>query len=185
MRRRTEIGLVALGKITDKGLIEFLAFRLSQIYGQQVEISARLPFPEYAFDERRRQYYSTAILVRMRWDLGGIYGRILGIADVDLFVPSLNFVFGEADMIHGVSIISLFRLRPENYGQPAKPKLLQERSLKEATHELGHAYGLMHCAQYRCVMHFSNTLSDTDRKDHQFCRRCRDSLAIAAKNDSQ
>jgi predicted Zn-dependent protease len=142
MRANSEVGLVPLGKIPDKSLIDFLAVRLC-----------------HAFE--------------------GVYERILGIVDVDLFAPSLNFVFGEADLLHGVAVISLFRLRPENYGLPASANLLQERALKEAIHELGHTYGLMHCNHYRCVMHFSNSLPDTDRKSHQFCRRCGSSLTAA------
>ena len=179
MRANSEVGLVPLGKILDKSLIDFLAVRLSQIFDREVEVSARFPSPQYAFEERREQYHSTMILSRLRHAFEGVYERILGIVDVDLFAPSLNFVFGEADLLHGVAVISLFRLRPENYGLPASANLLQERALKEAIHELGHTYGLMHCNHYRCVMHFSNSLPDTDRKSHQFCRRCRSSLTAA------
>jgi len=181
MPREARIGLVALGKSIDKGLMGFLASRLAETFGLQVEISARLPTPRYAWEERRGQYHSTAILARLRRAQEGIYDKTLGVSAVDLFVPSLNFVFGEADMAHGVSVISLFRLRPENYGAPPDPRLLEERALKEAVHELGHTFGLMHCPQYRCVMHFSNSLSDTDRKSHWFCWRCRDCLAAALR----
>jgi len=185
MGEKARIGLVALGKSIDKGLMSLLAARLSEIFGLEVEISGQLPTPRYAFEEKRGQYHSTAILARLRRALEGVYDRILGVADVDLFVPSLNFVFGEADIAHGVAVISLFRLRPENYGQPPDPGLFEERALKEAVHELGHTFGLMHCSHYRCVMHFSNSLSDTDRKSHSFCWRCKDSLAAALRNYSR
>ena len=176
------IGLVPVGKIIDRDLIDHLRTILPQAFGGKVEVVKRLRFPQYAFDERRRQYHSTLILAWLRQAGEGIYERILGLVDVDLFTPSLNFVFGEADILHGVSVISLYRLRPENYGQAEDPKTLRERALKEAIHELGHTYGLMHCLQYRCVMHFSNQLSDTDRKGHLFCRHCRDSLvAVQSK----
>jgi archaemetzincin len=179
MRGDDRIGLISLGKISDKGLIDSLAVRLSEAFGREVEVSAKFPSPRYGFDERRGQYHSTTILARLRAAFEGVYDKILGIADVDLFAPPLNFVFGEADLLHGVAVISLFRLRPESYGLPENFHLLLERALKEAIHELGHTYGLMHCNHYRCVMHFSNSLPDTDRKSHQFCRPCRSSLTAA------
>jgi archaemetzincin len=40
----------------------------------------------------------------------------------------------------------------------------------EAVHELGHAFGLTHCEKSRCVMHFSNSLQDTDFKHYIFLK---------------
>ncbi len=178
------IGLVVSGKTVERPLMEFLVPQLSGIYGRGVELSAWLSTPQYAFDGRRGQYSSTAILVRLRRSLEGVYGKVLGIVDVDLFIPSLNFVFGEADILHGVGVVSLFRLRPERYGQPSHARVLQERTLKEAVHELGHTFGMMYCSHYRCVMHFSNSLNDTDRKSCHFCQRCRESLAKVTRMPS-
>ena len=99
--------------------------------------------------------------------------RILGVVDVDIFAPGLNFVFGEADITGGKAIISLQRLRQEFYGLSQDQDLFQERVLKEAVHELGHTYGLMHCLNPACVMHFSNSLHDTDLKGWNFCPTCK------------
>ena len=73
-------------------------------------------------------------------------------------------------------MVSLRRLRPEHYGAPPDEKRLEERALKEAIHELGHTYGLGHCQDERCVMYFSNSLGDTDRKQALFCPLCRKGL---------
>jgi archaemetzincin len=35
-----------------------------------------------------------------------------------------------------------------------------QRLVKEAVHELGHAFGLNHCENIECVMHFSNSLQN-------------------------
>jgi archaemetzincin len=99
--------------------------------------------------------------------------RVLGVVDVDIFAPGLNFVFGEADIARRRAVISLKRLRKEFYGLPKNEDLFQERVLKEAVHELGHTYGFKHCSNPNCVMRFSNSLYDTDFKDWNFCPACK------------
>ncbi|MFQ6039016.1 MAG: archemetzincin, partial [Candidatus Aminicenantales bacterium] len=64
------------------------------------------------------------------------------------------------------------RLRQEFYRLPEDRTLFLARCVKEAVHELGHAFGLRHCPNPRCVMHFSNSLLDTDKKTASFCQRC-------------
>jgi archaemetzincin len=90
---------------------------------------------------------------------------LLGVTDVDLYVPRLNFVFGEADSKRGVAVFSIARLQT-----PDRERFVH-RAATEAIHELGHTYGLAHCNNPRCVMWFSNTLDETDRKGTEFCQR--------------
>jgi archaemetzincin len=98
------------------------------------------------------------------------FEKILGIVDYDLYVPELNFVLGEASQ--RTAVISLTRLRQEFYNLPQNRSLFQKRALIEAVHELGHTYGLGHCGNPLCVMFFSNSLIDTDRKGSEFCPKC-------------
>jgi len=99
------------------------------------------------------------------------FEKILGIVDHDLYVPELNFVFGEASP--RVADISLTRLRQDFYNLSQDQSLFYKRALTEAVHELGHTYGLGHCEDPRCVMFFSNSLIDTDRKGSEFCPKCK------------
>jgi archaemetzincin len=100
--------------------------------------------------------------------------RVLGMIDADCYAPGLNFIFGQAALHGRVAFIALPRLRPSFYGMAEDPPLFRQRVLTEAVHELGHTWGLTHCPDPHCVMHFSNTLHDTDLKGATFCRRCQD-----------
>ena len=155
-----------------KDVLVFLQNELTRMFGIDVKIASEEPIPQYAFDPKRRQYHSTKILEWLK-NIPVMDTRILGIIDLDLYVPELNFVFGEADVAHGVCVISLVRLRQEFYGLPKNENLFLERALKEAVHELGHTYRLSHCRDPKCIMHFSNSLQDTDIKGPDFCPRCK------------
>ena len=98
--------------------------------------------------------------------------KILAICDFDAYSNGLNFVFGEAQMSGRVGAIYLSRLRQEFYGQISDLDLFQQRITKETVHELGHLFRLSHCERRNCVMHFSNSLKDTDFKSYNFCDRC-------------
>jgi archaemetzincin len=101
---------------------------------------------------------------------------ILGICNFDAYSSGLNFVFGQASLTGRLAAIYLPRLKQEFYGKAADISVFIERVLKEATHEVGHTFGLVHCPKQSCVMHFSNSIADTDRKAKDFCNVCSNKL---------
>jgi archaemetzincin len=117
-----------------------------------------------SYHRLRRQYNAEILLDRVRLAPGR---SVLGVTSRDLYVEGLNFVFGLADSPGKAAVISLFRLRAG-----ADETTFRSRMVKEAVHELGHTRGLGHCADPTCVMAFSNSLADTDRKGTEFCSRC-------------
>ncbi|MDH5481948.1 MAG: archaemetzincin family Zn-dependent metalloprotease [Candidatus Bathyarchaeota archaeon] len=137
-------------------------------------ITETFPIPEEAFNKARKQSRSDIILSKIHnyAKKEKTLDKVLGIIDADIFVPELNFVFGEAECPGKAALVSLWRLRPEFYGKPPNTELLEERSTKEAVHELGHAVGLRHCSNPFCVMFFSNSIFETDRKKSLFCNKC-------------
>jgi len=166
-----EILLIAIGEVEIK-VIEMLKYDLNKAFGKQVLVGKGMPRTDYAFNKKRNQYLSTAILkAMMEKKEYAVYEKILGIIDYDLYVPKLNFVFGEAGQ--RVAIISLTRLRNEFYNLPKDQTLFRKRVLTEGVHELGHTYGLVHCRNPHCVMFFSNSLIDTDVKGPDFCQKCK------------
>lgn len=127
---------------------------------------------ESAFNPIRNQYLSTPLLLQLEKRKPKDALMVLGIFDKDLYADGLNFIFGQAEPSQGIAIISLCRLRNEFYSLKEDYELLKIRALKEAVHELGHLFGLSHCGESNCVMFFSNSLMDTDKKSCNFCKRC-------------
>ena len=157
------------------GLLEFLAGRLSEIFERTVRVHPPWFDPETAFDATRGQYHSTRLLASLLTAPPAPEGtKILGIAGVDLFVPVLTYVFGEAELGGRAAVVSLHRLRPEAYGLPPDPSLLQERLLKTTVHELGHTLGLIHCPHPTCAMQPATYAEEIDLKAAAFCPACQE-----------
>ncbi len=154
----------------EKELLDFLSEKLESIYGYSCRIAPPLMVPESSFDAHRKQYNAEVMLSVIPEKMPVDTKRLLCVVDEDLFVQDLNFVFGLAS--GSAAVVSLTRLRPEYYGNIKNESLFRERTLKEAIHELGHTFGLHHCPDKKCIMHFSNMLEDTDIKGPGFCRIC-------------
>ena len=174
---------------SSNSIICYLIHNLSKIFGDTASISSTgslqsssfrastatttMP-PTYLYDRGRRQWISNRIL---DWLLKNNNPddntKVLAVCDFDAYSDELNFVFGEAHFGGRVAAIYLPRLKGEFYVRKSDTKkLFKQRVIKEAVHELGHVFGLTHCDKSKCVMHFSNSLQDTDFKDHKFCERC-------------
>jgi archaemetzincin len=164
------INLVPFEQIP-QNFIEELKIRLEEVFATTVVVSSPLSIPKGAYEPHRDQYNANPFLHAL--ERGDIDEQIVGIVDKDLFIPQLNFIFGIADPEGRRALIAISRLRQEFYGLTANCTLFLLRALKEAVHELGHTSGLGHCLDPQCVMYFSNSLIDTDRKEYQFCHRCR------------
>lgn len=182
-REMERIIIVPVGGDIDAAEIDFLVQPLGETFSASVGFESRVPLPADAYNRHRKQYFSNTVLdvlnSRVRVPENS---RVLGVTNEDLYVPELNFVFGQADVYAGVAIISLARLRPEFYGEPPDEPLFHERAITEAVHEVGHTGGLIdHCPNSKCVMHFSNSLADTDTKGHRFCIKCRRILGIGPR----
>jgi archaemetzincin len=177
-----KIGLLPIGQVDSTLLIQ-IEEGLAKVFPETTYLVFEEPFalPEAAFDKTRKQYRSNQILGTIQSFAAKTKkaNRILGVLDVDIFVPELNFVFGEASFPGKAALISLFRLKPEFYKLKPDPELFFQRAVKEAVHEIGHTLGLKHCSRSSCVMHFSNSIFDTDKKQNLFCDECYLKVALA------
>jgi archaemetzincin len=128
------------------------------------------------YDPARRQYNGTLLLKEVNTLRPASDIKTLGLFSVDLFIPVLTYIFGQAYLNGQTGIASLYRLRNELYGLRQNNSLLQERFAKVCVHELGHAFGLVHCYSSSCVMQSSTYVEELDQKSHSFCHYCRDIL---------
>jgi len=165
------ISLMPVGQV-DRALLEPLAEGLTRRLRVACSIQPDGLEAEFAFNPLRRQYHSAEILKRILQRPPSETWKVLGVTEIDLYIPVLTFVFGEAQLADGGAVVSTHRLRQEFYGLPTDPELLRERLLKESLHELGHTYGLRHCPDYTCVMSASNGVERIDLKRPEFCSTC-------------
>jgi archaemetzincin len=172
------VAIVMIGNV-EGPVADAIASAVSEAAAVSVERAGTLPEPEYAWDERRGQYSSTAVLGKLVENCPAGAFKVLGITERDLFIPMLSFVFGQAQVGGRGALLSLARLRQEFYGLPPQVSRFHERARKEALHELGHTFGLVHCPETSCVMSLATNLRQLDLKGAGYCASCRAMLGEA------
>ena len=145
---------------------------INRIYGYPTEVLPLLNDLEFAFDPNRNQYHSTPILDQLALKAPKDAIKVLAITQVDLFIPILTHVYGEAQLGGKACIVSTIRLN-EGHSSLNTQDPFFSRIVKEAIHELGHTFKLHHCREHTCLMHYCRNESDVDRKSDQLCRYCK------------
>lgn len=169
------------------GLLEGVRLHLAGQFDAAVEVADPGERPGGTFDPRRGQHASRAVLAWLVEHAPPLPDRLLGMTDVDLFMPVLTFVFGEAQLEGGTALVSTARLNA-----PDDPALTLARVRCEAVHELGHTYGLLHCDGFegtgrrarRCAMTRSASIRAVDEKSGRLCPDCRARIAPLEQDGS-
>jgi archaemetzincin len=168
----SHIDIVPIGGV-EETLLSFLKQSISQTFKVQTRIHTP-PFDlSSVYDPIRNQYNSGGLLLQLINDIPPGTSKILGVTELDLFIPIFTFLFGEAQLNGKGALVSAHRLHNQFYGIPENEKLLKDRLLKESIHELGHTFGLIHCFTLRCVMNSSTYVEEIDQKSTDFCKLCR------------
>jgi archaemetzincin len=164
--------LLPIGNVRSE-LLPHLARSLAETFDMPCEIIPARMDPKFAMHAERGQFHSTEILRRLQNYVTAESWRILGVTELDLYIPILTFVFGEAQLGGPCAVVSAHRLTQEFYGLPPDADLLAERLVKEAVHEIGHTLDLTHCDDYRCAMAPSHAVEWIDLKEAMLCLECR------------
>jgi archaemetzincin len=169
---RQRIGVIPIGDIPDI-VPKVIAAHISGYLELQTTLLESMKNPSYALDRQRLQYDVGPILQHLESRLFTSVDKVVGILDVDLFVPVFTHVFGEARQGGRVALISIFRLRENSMDTINNSAITLERAAKVALHELCHLYDLTHCESSQCLMYFSGSLSDLDQSSFNLCRYCK------------
>jgi archaemetzincin len=94
-----------------------------------------------------------------------------------------NFVFGQATLRDRVGVWSIYRNGDPDAG-PAAFRLCLLRTMKTATHEMGHMFSMFHCTAYQCNMCGSNHRKESDSRPIACCPECVAKIWWATKSDS-
>jgi len=163
----------------DAGLLERILGDVEGEFSVPVRIrDGFLDLTEF-YHTARNQYDGNRLLTAINHSFGSESEKTLGLFDVDLFIPILTFIFGQAFLNGRSGIVSIYRLKNEKYGMKPDAPLFLNRLRKEVIHELGHTFGLIHCLHPACVMRSATYVEDIDQKDHRFCMRCRAAIENA------
>lgn len=162
------IGMVKIEKLCN------ILQDLARLFPLPFKLVQNYDYPLCAFEPKRNQYYAYMIIKELLNNMPQDAVKLIGITDIDLCTPVLEYVFGEAQLNGKVAIISYYRLRPEFYHSPGDNELLLMRLKKVLVHELGHCFGMIHCDDVTCAMYLANNIFTLDNRKENYCRRCTD-----------
>jgi archaemetzincin len=171
------ITLISFGHF-ERDFIEEVANAIRQEFLCKVNyFEGHIDLSEY-YDPRRRQYDGTKLLKSVDLLSPSESVKTIGMFNIDLFIPILTYIFGQAYLGGKSGIASVYRLKNELYGMRQDERLLRDRFRKVCIHELGHSFGLVHCNAQNCVMKSSTYVEDIDLKEQTFCNNCRKELGL-------
>ncbi len=169
-----ELQLAVIGEVP-VGLLRELEAPIEQVLGVGAWVGkGLLPEVAFAFNKERRQYHTTAVTRRLLTVREPSARFVMGVADVDLFVPDTPFVYGEADREARAAVMSIWRLRGEG-------DAWKRRACVEAVHQVGHLLGLSYCEDARCAMFQATTITDAERRQLHLCNNCRNEFVKQRK----
>jgi archaemetzincin len=172
---KQRILIISFGQF-EKVFLDKIAASVKERFGCEVDTGVNYGDLSKFYDPSRRQYDGNLLLKYIHEHYATEQIKAIGLFRVDLFIPILTFIIGQAVYKGNAAVVSLYRLKNELYGMKKNDALVFERFKKEVIHELGHAFGLTHCFSTSCVMRSSTYVEDVDEKDSQFCLRCIEKL---------
>jgi len=160
----------------EQDVINWISEDISRSFHYPVRVFESNPDLSPYYSPGRRQYDANSILRDVTGTKEPEAVKTIGLLKVDLFIPILTYLFGQAVLDGDTAIASIYRLRNELYGLKQNYILQIERLRKVAIHELGHTFGMIHCLKPNCVMRSSTYVEDIDQKGIHFCASWQEGL---------
>jgi archaemetzincin len=180
-RKPPSILVVPIGTVAGADLVP-IAPALEGTLGCAVEVYDGPPImPGSASGAAHAQCDASRLLRALLARFPDQRGKVVGVTSIDLFVPGLAWIYGQAQVEGPGAIVSLHRLAEAFYGRGSDSVLERRRLLTEVIHEAGHAFGLSHCEDPFCLMHWSGRVEQIDAKGEQFCGTCTERLRFLRK----
>jgi archaemetzincin len=166
------ITLISFGYFEEHFLNQVSAAVNRELHYPVILKEGHLDLSEF-YDPVRRQYNGSKLLTVVDEGFSEQNNKSIGLFNVDLFIPILTYIFGQAYLNGNTGIASAYRLSNERYGMISNDAYILDRFKKEIIHELGHTLGLIHCRVPSCVMKSSTYVEDIDQKSTSLCTSCR------------
>lgn len=160
----------------DSNVLEILSEDIKIYFNCQADLAICSLDMTAFYNSARRQYDANKLIKSLSYLASDETVKVMGILRVDLYVPILTYIFGQAELGGSTGVSSLYRLRNELYGLEIDNNLLIERFRKVVIHETGHLFGLIHCHTPGCLMRSSTYVEDLDQKELHFCHSCSEQL---------
>lgn len=190
---RRVLYLLPIGQFSDKQreVVTLTADYLERYFGLPVKFLPDLPLSDVPGSAQRRHpswgmrqllstYFLRDVLVAKLPDDAA---ALLGLTAVDLWPgEGWSFVFGQASLRNRVGIWSIYR-NGDPDASPADFRLCLLRTIKTATHELGHMFSMRHCTKYECNMCGSNNREESDSGPLALCPECMAKVCWATLSD--
>lgn len=191
--KRSVIYIQPLGEFaaTQKKLVDETAAYLAIYFHREVKqlkpigldtipAKARRKHPAWGMDQILTTYVLDDVL---RPKLPDDAAAMIALTTSDLWPgEGWNFVFGQASLRNRVGVWSLYRNGdPDESAKEYRLCLL--RTLKTASHEMGHMFSMPHCTAYECNLCGSNHREESDRRPLAECPQCMAKICWACEAD--
>ena len=175
--KRNKVYIRPIGNLseTEKKVLELTAKYLEKFYVVPVvlldSISIKtIPATSFRIHQGSRQASATYILnTVLEPTIPDDAAGYIAFTKIDLYThTNNNFVFGLGNTVNRTGVYSMARFGDPDKGE-SDYKTFVARTLKVASHELGHIFGIRHCIAYECLMNGSNSLTESDFKPVYLC----------------
>ncbi len=143
---------------------------LLKIYDVDIIVAKSIPLPANTYYQPMNRYSADGLIDFLSDKKGGAY-TIIGLTDRDVFtIKGVNKywgIMGLGTLNADASIVSTKRLHPG--------KEMDQELIKLTAHELGHNFGLQHCANKTCLMADAEGHNNFYRETG-LCENCRKAL---------